>query len=184
VRATTTTRRAPKATSSVSPRNLPPDVPAEFSLRALIREQLETSPDPHVVAALVLKRIPEGELRGCLAQCLHMLVMEENRRGAGGLVVVAASGGHGDGRSRRWAGAASTFRQLRKAFAVDGNGEWKRLADMTPEDCEVAALLREVHAEREIRVAKQLRHLAALARQHKATVIGGLPAEVLDEALS
>jgi len=58
----------------------------EFSLRHLIREVLDTSTmnDPHAIAAEVVGRIEDGDLRAALEQCLSHVVREEIRSSRNG----------------------------------------------------------------------------------------------------
>jgi len=166
----------------------PPEVPAEFNLRTLIREQLATSePDPHVIAERVAKLVPEDQLRVALLQVLPDFVrkVDVERRPAGHSIgdtyTAHADRSSPNGQPRsRWDDAGPWYKRLlaRREY-IDGT--WKFFGDLTPEDLDAAALLRETTAARTAEEARKLREVARLARERGAKTVRALPAEVLAE---
>lgn len=175
---------------------LVPEEPAEFNLRALVREQLATSsePNPHAIADRVLKLVPEEYLRDALGQCLSFLVRQMiygersmNRRPAMLAEVTQASGkGTQPPAPSRWVGVSGRYqRLLRQRECIDAEkSAWRALGEMTREEVLKAAEIRRGNAHKNASIAKRYEALAHHMEVQQVATVQELPPDVLEAVFS
>lgn len=181
---------------------------ADFNLRKLIREVLNTStmPDPHDVAREVLRRIHDDDLRTALGQCLSDVVREQiraGRNGDGGMPplpstprlpvaptpavrlvkpeTTATVQPPPAQRSAKVAAYRALGQQwLRERMYVSSDPrEWKFMGDCTFDDLMFAAAQRRDQAARTVAVADRCERVARLLQAHGVKLVKELPADVL-----
>lgn len=182
---------------------------SEFNLRALVREVRNTSTmlDPHLIAAEVLRRIGDADLRSALAECLASLVREEIRhaRNQGSFPLppeppsrpsmlrpvqpvgtFAGTTGNAPANPRPARSAkVAAIRAAAHSWMQDvihtsaDPREWKRVGDCTFSDLMFAATSRREQARRTNAKAAEYEALAGLVRAHGVERVRDLPEHVL-----
>lgn len=148
----------------------------EFSLRAIVRAELDASPvaDPHIVAEHVLKQIRPGQRGAALGECLPQFVRvlsNETR------TLPAIDHRRGDSSHEpRWRRAAADLSA--RYFTGDG---WKFLRDLTRDDVLACAAQRRDLAAANLAEAERFDALHKLMVERGADTVGDL---VDTEALS
>ncbi|MDQ3317519.1 MAG: hypothetical protein M3522_09355 [Actinomycetota bacterium] len=148
-----------------------------LDLHALIREALAAShdPDPRLVAADVLGRIPAREVRGALALTLPRFVADVARTSP--RVGPESSHPTSDPQPRLAASGPSRWDAVRLLLphrVSVADGKWKFLADCTRDDILHAANVRRNHANAELVVADRLDALASRMFAEGATTVADL----------
>lgn len=177
------TRRASTTIMAATPTGPPSEAPAGFHLRALIREQLATSPDPnpHVIAALAAKLVPDDQLRAALDELMPDAVREEIRRQRADL----PSGEPAEQPvSRKRRGAPAYRDWLRRPVSLDhAKADWRFLGDCTRDEVlRLAELAGEV-AQKNLAMQARWERLADRMAKVGAATVADLPAEMLAEVL-
>lgn len=159
-----------------------------LNLRDFIRETAEqlNTPDPHIVAATVADSLPEDVLREALRLTLPTYARDVMRlRGTGSEMSHPAS------RNRSRAGRSSAnaigrvYRELIvKSVKLGEDGEWKFLADCTPDDLHAGAEYRLQMARFNEQAAERLGMLAlAFSDYPEAKVVADLPEVVVVQVM-
>ena len=145
----------------------------DFNLRDVVLAEMadNPSPDPYVVAAAVVDRLDDCDLRAALAAVLPLFV-----RG----VVSPAGRPHREAASEARRAGRNRARGWLATSAPGADGVYKFLGDFEVADCLAAAGERRRHAELNARAADWYERVAKLLRKHRVAVIGDLPDVVLD----
>ncbi|SDU42372.1 hypothetical protein [Jiangella alkaliphila] len=147
----------------------------EFDLGTVFHEvwAAAADPDPGVVAAALLARIPKRHYADALAQALRGYTRVQ--------IGAQRRPGHGGPVSRKVSGIRE---QYAMGFPLSGGWEtpdgWKRLRDCTRDDLLFAASRRRSMAAANVAVAERLEQLAALVPADG--VVASIDPEVLDAA--
>ena len=179
----------------------------EFNLRQLVREVRATSTmlDPHLIAAEVLRRIDDADLRQALAECLPALVREEYRHSRNNASFPLASPASplpvravqpvgtltelpGNAPAKPRPGRSAKVAAIRAAAhawmqevihtSADPR-EWKRVGDCGFSELMFAAASRREQARRTNAKAAEYEALAELVRVHGVQRVRDLPEHVL-----
>ena len=148
-----------------------------MSLRQLAREVVETSTtnDLDVMADELLNRVTDEELRDALRETLRTVIRDTIR--AQRNMVVPIAGRTAPPNTGSWwvDGLREAHQQkLRDLFHV-GNGQWKRLAEMTYTDLAFAAEERRDNAKRSLAHADKFDTYAATVKRFGVNTFGDLP---------
>jgi hypothetical protein len=161
---------------------------SDLELSTLIHQVCTVSDetDPDAVAKLVLDRIDPADYADALRQALPYLVRRDFRRYNEPWTVHSMPADEQPAASTPTPPRASSKRaRIREAWLADRvrvlDG-YKRIGDCTIDDLEHAASERRKHAEATLARAEQLDALIALMREHRATTVRELPADVLTQA--
>lgn len=148
-----------------------------FSLKALIREVAETSPqaDPRALAAEVAKMVPEEHLRDALGDALFHTVRHfiTNDRSA-------VTGG-GTKRERRnakltkWDGVGELYARILGLRVDTTDDGWKFLGDCTQHDIANAVAFRKKLAKQNMEAGQRYQALLTVMVEAKAEVVADAP---------
>lgn len=149
-----------------------------FSIRDVILAVLGESPSPDPKAAVdgVLDRIPDHQLRPCLAQLLRPYV-----RTMSGRERRSHRPGPTGRPSGRWADVAEFSNNIRTWRVPIGDDDWKFLGDLTSEDCDRIAEMYGDLAAANGRRADAYTLLAKAIVDEQAARAGDLPDQLLAE---
>jgi hypothetical protein len=165
-----------------------------FNLRTLVREICDSSEttEPAGLTTEVLARIDEADLAEALRQALPTVVynvISTSRMRTPAYMTTANTGKPEAGtattapRSTKVDGIREMWRsRLHDRYPV-ANGEWRFLRDLTTDDLDYAAGIRDDQARRNAAAADKLRRFAKLIVEHEVTKVGDLPEDVLRDQL-
>jgi hypothetical protein len=148
---------------------------SSFDLRALIRDELETSAiaDPHVVAEHVAKRVPDADLRAALEKALVPIVREMATVERGDVIQKI-----GRRQGTPWHETASPLYQklLQQRIEVGGDErEWKFLGDCTRGDLLHAVEFRREQARANMVAAQRYQALVDVMDEKSVERVADLP---------
>lgn len=157
--------------------------PAEFSLRATVREVLDRSnlTDPRALAAAVLNHIDDEQLRAALVECLpeYVRIAVGNTRSAIG----AAASGTAPASGRSWkVEALQDYGQRLLRQRIHVASAWKFLGDCAPDDLFAAAAERRNLATQTLLIADRYERVGKAVEHAGVDAVKDLPPDVLQRA--
>jgi hypothetical protein len=158
-------------------------------IRDLVLTEAETEPSPHVVAARIVDKLAgdADALRIALSLAapgwVASLIRRPHMVRSGAPVAYVDGEGHRRA-SAKTAGLVDWYLTRLRASVNVGTGQWKRLADCTPDDLRYMATVRYQQAKANEAAAERYRKLGLACQEKGVAIVAELPAEIGKAILS